>query len=234
MTAGVVAAHYLAVSLGYDAEVLADSPLFYGKFAETSGTTATDASGNSHDGTIVGTPTLGATKVMPSGIGSFTLDTTARRVTVANGSWMNTSAWTVEAWVRLNSSTSYHSVLNRDAGAASRGWAFYVKDGKLDLFGNATASSPTDHLGTTTLSTATNYHVAATFDGTTVVLYLNGSGDGSFTTGAGVNSLNGITVGTSLAGSGTQSFSLAGNIDHVAYYGTALSAGRIAAHYAAA
>lgn len=226
-----------SAALAYSDEVLADSPLIYLKLQETSGTTATDDSGNSHAGTYAGTPALNQTTVMPSGTGSVQLNSTAKRVAVANGSWMNTSAFTAEAWIRLTTAgTSYQNIMNRDFTSANRGWNLYYTNGKLNAFVSA-SGNPSDHFGSTVLTAGNDYHCAMTSDGTTVRLYLNGVLDKTFTVGAGAVSTNDLMIGASIAGSfggGTFNFSLNGNVDHAAYYGTALSATRIAAHYAAA
>lgn len=240
MSLSVVASHYVAsVAIAYSTEVLADSPLTYMKFDETSGTTAADSSGSSHPGTIAGTPTLNQATVMPAGTGSYQLNTTAKRVVVANGAWMNTPAFTIEAWIFIQTlGTSYQAIANRDGGSGTlaRGWNLYVTNKKLNAFVGNSGFVPTDHVGTTTLVASTAYHTVMTSDGTSVKLYLNGAQEGStVTSDAYANSGNPIEIGASLSGTpSTHSFSLAGLVDHVAYYGTALSAARIAAHYAAA
>jgi hypothetical protein len=86
----------------YDSEVLADSPAWYLKTDETSGTTLADSSGNGRDMTIAGTPTLGATG--PSGAADA-VDWPASTVTYANvAGWQwesGTNGFTIEAWVYL-------------------------------------------------------------------------------------------------------------------------------------
>lgn len=241
-SAGIIASHYVASGGGgnpYSTEVLADSPALYWKFAETTGTSAADSSGNSKPGTIGGSPTLGATTVMPAGSGSFTLDATSKRVVVVPFSAINVTSFSAEAWVNLSNVTSYHNIFNRDGSNVQRGWNLYVTNGKLNGYDGAS-----DHISTgSSMSTGTAYYVAVTCDGTTVKLYLNGSLDFSFSVAAGWgtnatggSSFNNFTVGASEAGSssGTFALPLTGNIDHVAFYPSALSSTRIAAHYAAA
>lgn len=212
--------------MSYDSEVAADSPLTYLKFDETTGTTAADSSGNSRPGTINGSPTLGATKVMPAGSTSFTLDTTAKRVDIAYAAWMDPAAWTAEAWVRLPSISGTHALVSRDGGSGSRGWNLRIVSSKIECNNGATSVN-----GTTTLTSATAYHLAMTWDGTTAKLYIDGVLDQSSALTMPTTS-NPLIVGASTAGSAGFWFeSLSGDIDHVAYYGTALSAARLLAHY---
>jgi hypothetical protein len=71
------------------------------------------------------------------------------------------------------------------------------------------------------------YHVAGTYDGTTMRLYLNGVQVATTAlTGAVTQNTNTLTIGS---WDGSSEF-LRGSIDEVAVYGTALSAARIAAH----
>lgn len=227
-----IQAHASAAGLlgAYNAEVLADSPGLFWKFDENaSGATAIDSSGNGRNGTVVGTPVMTAPAVMPTGVASYTLDTTAKYVTLAADNWMNVSTWTVEAWVRLTNVTSLHAIMSRDGNSGSRGWTVYIRDGLIQAHNGTVGFN-----GNTTLTTGVTYHVVVTYDGTTVTLYLNGAVDGSTTQTMPANASRAINVGMSLAGTASANFPLTGNIDYVAYYPTTLSAARIAAHYAAA
>lgn len=228
---------YLPTSSGgggaYSVEVLADSPLMWLKCDETSGTTAADSSGNSHPGTINGTPTLNQTKVRPGGAGSILLNANTKYIAVPNGSWMNVSAWTVEAWVRFSAlGSGYQNIVNRDGDSTHRGWNLYSRSQKMNAF-VAASGNPTDHLGSTLLAGATNYHVAMSSNGTAVKLYLNGVLDGTFTTAVGVNAANALLIGASYAGTASPTLTGTAYVQDVAYYGTELTSTRIAAHVAA-
>jgi hypothetical protein len=82
----------------YSAAVLADSPLAYYRLGEASGTTMTDSSGNSRNGTYAGSPTLGAPGLVTGDSDTaVTFNGTSQQAQVAFGSWMNTTALTLEA-----------------------------------------------------------------------------------------------------------------------------------------
>jgi hypothetical protein len=224
---GVIAAH---AASGYDAEVLADSPLVYLKLDETSGTTAADSSGNSHDFTITGSPTLGSTKVCPTGTASYSFPGNVANYLIATGAaWMSVSSFTFEAWIRLTNTTGRQCIISHDNTTTSnRGPSWYVNSGKLSLFWAA------DNFSTTTLSANTDYHVAATYDGTNIRHYINGALDATNGRSGQLNPAYDLIVAASHAGGSSLSFPFNGRIDNIAYYGSKLSDARIAAHYAAA
>lgn len=220
----------------YSTEVLADSPLVYLHADETTGTTLADASGNAHDFAFNG-GTLNQATVMPAGTASVNFNGTSQNAQKAAATWMNQGQFTVEAWIKLASTSSFHAIASRDSNAP-RGWTLYVDGGKLEFFDSAGVQ----HDSTATISAGTAYHVAVTVDnggsGTTctVKLYINGALDSTFT-GCNVNGSPGVDMflGVSRAGTaGSTFFTLAGNLDEFAYYGTVLSGTRLAAHYAAA
>lgn len=217
----------------YDAAVLADAPLGYWKFDETSGTSALDSSGNSRTLTITGNVTLGAAAVMPSGSASYDFrgaGTNDSYLIRANESWMNVASFAVTAWIRPDAVTSYRGIWSKDGG--TRGPSFYVKDGKLDLNNGAA-----DFTGTSTLSTATAYFAAMTYDSSssTLKLYINGSLDKTTTSVSANNTTtNAFVVGASKAGGASLALPFDGRMSHLAYFGSALSDSQIAAHFAAA
>jgi hypothetical protein len=90
-------------------------------------------------------------------------------------------------------------------------------------------------VGATTITTLQTYHLVLTYDDTSKALkvYVNGVLDGTTTvTGAAnVASTQGMFFGA-LSARNIERFN--GLMDEVAFYGTALSSTRIAAHYAAA
>lgn len=223
----------------YSAEVLTDTPLVYWRLGDASGTTMTDSSGNSRDGTYVNTPTLGATGLISGdsdkGVG---FDGANDYAHIADAAWMDVTAITVEALIKP-ATTGLMSIIDRDNGTTERMFQFRKNaSDKLEAIVWRTSDGPFFLAGATTLTAGGTYHCAMKYDGATSTwkLLVNGVVDastalaGSLKTGA-----YNVVVGASSSGGtlgGTALFN--GTIDEVAYYGAALSDARLAAHSAAA
>lgn len=163
---------------------------------------------------------------------SATFDGTAGYIPIpAAGLPTGAGAWTLEAWVRpTNGTNATNGVLWSlgDGGttghevslaqAAAGGWA-------VAGWGSSPVSGGTSAAGVA-------HHVAATYDGTSLRLYV----DGALVAGptAQALSLTGThaVLGAAWSGSAWIDF-LAAAMAEGAVYGTALSAARISAHYAA-
>ena len=223
----------------YRAVVLADSPLAYFRLGEASGTTMADETGN-HDGSYVGTPTLGAA-------GATTDNDTAMTLDGSGSGYGEVSAWTtmpavpvtIEAWVRHNGDFGITST-----GVTIAGWSNVSESAALMAFpsdadtleiGLYTDIGNTHYLWT---PGDTNWHhlVAMIKADNSLWLYLDGadvgtSGTTTYDGGAGAEPFR-IGSGDDDGTAGAESWP--GDIDEVAVYGTELSATQIAAHYAAA
>jgi hypothetical protein len=225
---------------GYAAAVLADSPAGYWRLGDAAGTTAAAAAG-----AATGTYTNGPVLQLAGGAGD--LDTAVRfdgiddRVVFGDvNDFAGGVPFSLEAWIRRGTDqTGWRYIVSKDSFAPSRnGWSLLVMDewapgeaNKLgiDVFAGG---SKQGLLSTTVTQPNTWYHVVATFDGTTFRMYVNGALENAWAPASPLSMPGNaapVTVGDSAEGS-TQ---FDGVIDEVAVYGTALSAGRVAAHYAA-
>ena len=222
--------------MSYSSEVLADSPLAYWKLDETSGSVAADSSGNGRDAAYGGGNTLGATSLLTDGTGhalGLTANT-SNGVSIAAASWMSVTALTAEALVNFTSSvdgSNGDAIVDQYGGGGFRWLLWRNTTGKaaLQLTNGTTFYNVAS---TTTLSLNTTYHVAGTWDGSNIRIYLNGSLENTTaTTGTLPASSQVLAIG---AYSNSSSTAPGGSIDEVAIYGTALSGTRIAAHYTAA
>lgn len=210
--------------MSYVSEVLADSPLVFYRLSGGGGATASDASGNGRDGTYTGTPDRG----MPSLVASDTSDLAVYfsgddYVSRTSGSWMDVTEITVEA-VISTTMTAIGNIWDRDN--AVRVFQFRVTAaGKLEFhrIGSTGATS------TRSVNDGVPHHVAATYDGANIKLYIDGALDTTLpTTGALATGTSTLRIGVNNSSGLTQYF--VGTIDEAAMYGTALSAVRIAAH----
>jgi len=223
-----------APATNYADSVLASSPILYWRMNTTSGTTVTDYSGNSRNGTTVNSPTLGTTGLLSNDSDTAMTFATAssQRVDLAYASWMATSLITLEAIVKPNAVSGVYSILDRDNSTSNpnRVFQFRINAGKFEVILWDSTGALWTTTSVSTLVVGQKYHLAATHDGTTTRLYINGVLDQSAT-----------RTGTMQLG-GTQGFSVGSNasiyqffngvIDEVAWYSTALSSTRIAAHAA--
>jgi hypothetical protein len=217
----------------YPAGVLTDTPLGYWRQGDATAATMVDSSGNSHDGTAyTGTVTLGATGLL-TGSTSTCADFTAGNGTVVGAAWMSSpNAVTVEAIIRPDtvSASSYNFIVVRDDNNGTGNlWWLVLKSQKLTALCRGTEFSRA-----TTIAPNTTYHVAFTYDSatTTAKLYLNGAVDATATrSGTMSTGSNNLLIGR--WGNGGSPLYFDGRIQEVAYYGTALSGTRIAAHAAA-
>ena len=169
---------------------------------ESSGTTAADSSGNSHDGTLTGgswAPTSGKFDGAVS-LGAANTD----RVQVPT-TGLSASAATVSLWARIvGTQSGCRYFFGHTSSPPS--WASRIQlymdngDNQLDLGLGDTHTKTTN---ITTLSANTWYHIALTWDGTNYVVYVDGlsKASGTYT---GLSSLgsyadignNGDTTGT--------------------------------------
>src|SRR5262249_38327872 len=112
----------------YSSIVIAEGPLFYWRFGETSGATANDSSGNGRAGTIT---SLGAYN-QPSLLAgatentAFSFNGSSSRVEIADASWMDVSVASWEAWVQTTPTASNQPIIARNATAPNTAFSFVV------------------------------------------------------------------------------------------------------------
>lgn len=228
-------------SFVYSAKVLADSPLLYWRFDETSGTVAADSSGNSRPGTIAGA-VIGQPSLLtsyPAGKSMQFDGVTGKQVSRAYESWMALTTISVEAIIKPTTGfngTARTIVCRYGEVTATSGnnWILRLDAGK-PAFYVYVSGAWRSAVSSTVLTIDTTYHLVGTYDGTTVRIYVNGTQVASTafsgTIAVGTDSL--IRVGQAGAYSnGSVDERWRGYIDEVAIYSGALSAARVSSHYA--
>lgn len=222
---------------GYAAAVAADSPAAWYRLGDASGTTMTDSSGSSRNGTYANV-TLGTAGLVTGDANTAaTFNGTTSTGITAYASWMNvSSALTVEGIVKMTSVTGAHPIIDRDHSGLGRVFLFRINNGKLELITSGGAVGVVFCTGTTTLSTGVKYHLAGTYDGSNLRIYINGTLEKTTAASGALNtgSSSPLTVGCSYSGTTSIANFSNGIVDEAAYYTTALSGARIAAHAAAA
>jgi hypothetical protein len=201
-------------------------PAGWWKLDDGNGNSAVDSSGTGNTGTLVNNP------AWVSGVlgGGMNFNGTNQRVTVADNNSLDfTNQITLAAWIRPGkldtqypiNKAAYDSVDGYELSLSSSGKVFVrfnqaSADNTYRL--NSNTSYPTD--GNTWM------HVVATYDGTTIKLYINGVLDASVD--------KTLTIATNTLpltfGSDTQNAApFQGGMDDVRVYGRALSAAEVAA-----
>ena len=195
-------------------------------FSEGSGTLAADSSGSNNDGTFVSSPVWVSGK-FGSGLLFDGLDD---YVNVGNkASARPTSALTMEAWVKVNTSGSTLSFIGAQSGT---GWGAMIRKLSTNAVQwNMKIGGIEDRVVTSvsTLSTGVWYHLALTYNGSVMTGYINGVPDGSSLSVSGT--INWDAAYNTLIGSGQGSSFMNGTIDEVRIYNRSLSLQEIQEHY---
>lgn len=216
-----------AAGSSYKSTVLADGPVAYWRLDEASGTTAADQL-SAHPGTYTAGPTLAQSGALV-GDSDTAIKTngSSQYVSIPYSAALNTAQFSVEVWAYPTAgSGSYRGVM------ASRyypkGWVLYAGSGNAwEFWINSGSGMTTLSGGTVTLSTWA--YLAATFDGTTARLYVNGTQVASATiSGYTPQTTSAAAVGQSEPGAG---FFFPGKLDEPAIYNKALTATQVANHW---
>jgi fibronectin type 3 domain-containing protein/azurin len=188
-------------------------------FSEGTGTTTADRSGNANHGTITGASWTAQGKFG----NALSFNGTSNFVSIPDAATLDLSiAGTVEAWVRMSSASRWNSVMakgNSNSNPAHN-YALEITDTNrvLCILGNGSSSLVV--MSASALSNNTFYHLACTWDGATVSLYINGALSASSDQ---TISPNGNTSPLYIGQFGGNSDRFAGIIDEVRIYNRALS-----------
>ena len=217
----------------YAAEVLADVPIGYWRLGEVSGSVAADLSGNENHGTYAGV-VLGAEG---TGCGSpelaATFDDADDRVTVTQAPSLYVPHVTMEAWVLwCGGNGTQQRIIERSwHGPSISEYGLSVLDsGLLRVEIQSTEAGGLAVTSLNTLPVSDWTHLAATYDGATIAIYIDGVLDVSEPAGGGVIDNDNKHLGIGNQASRDRPFN--GSLDEVALYGYALAPARIQTHFA--
>lgn len=219
-----------AGTLSYAETVLSDGPIAYWRLDDTTTATAKDSSGNGYDGTYQGNVVLGVQGAIANDTDTAVQFDGSSAEMVANvpGSFefAGNLPYSIEVWAMPTASPGGMGIVGKSAytsGTGYSGWyVAYNSSGYLDNWRN------NDETGNPGPAPGAFIHVVATYDGTTLALYVNGQ---PFSTSASAAALP--TTGAPLtAGSVANWGMFTGVLDEIAIYDKVLPAARIAAHYA--
>ena len=192
---------------------------------EGSGSVLVDSSGQGNDGALQGNPTWVAGQQALA----IRLDGTGDYAVVPDDASLDISGpITIAAWVRPETTGTQYLVKKATQGGTDGYELSLASSGKVFFRLNQKTSANTYRIDSTTSYPAdgtTWMHVAATYDGTTMRLYINGVQDGSV---AGPASIVTNALGLGIGAQPDGVSQLQGALDDIRLYGRALSAAEIA------
>lgn len=216
-----------------DKEILADSPYTFYKLNEGSGTQAADSSGNALHATYVNTPSL---NTWEDGYRMAKFNGTDEYVALPSGFADFTGGLTFEAVVRtIDNTPSYGRIFHVGSTGSNNDSVVLAQapsgsELNAELWNGAASQGSFSTTGGTFAPTGI-YHVALTMDASrNVNIFINGVSRGG---GTWANLPSNIARSGYLGRAGVAGYYIDKSLARCAVYQSALSADRIAAHYAA-
>jgi hypothetical protein len=217
----------------YRALVLGDRPGGYWRLGETGGSTAADELGGA-GGTYQGGVTSGALGRTRDGDRAAVFDGTGAGVTLGDRfDFPATAAFSVEAWVRpADVASDFGRLVAKESDVDPRqGWKLMLQQGTNRVLAERWHDDVNDTAqSTTALRPHVWYHVAATYDGALLRLYVDGTLEA---TAASTRPLLDLAEPLRLGSRAGLYNHFHGTLDDVAVYPHVLSAAQIQAHHAA-
>jgi hypothetical protein len=193
-------------------------------FDEGTGTTTADATGKSHTGTLSGATWTTAGKNGKA----LSFNGTSSYVSAADAADLDlTNGMTLEAWINPASLTSggWNTIVMKEGSATTLAYSLYANDGNpRPSITVRIGTADREAMGTSAVPLNTWTHLAATYDGANLRLYVNGVQVGSLAqTGSMLVSARTLRIG----GNSVWGEYFNGLIDDVRIYNRALSATEI-------
>ena len=216
--------------VGYAAAVMTDNPSAFWRLADASGAPTLDSAGF-NDGTYNASGVTYGAGGPPGDLGSgVTFDGTAGRAIVPYTPVLNPSGpFTLECWVKLNAYGFYVPISSMVRPARTAGYEFYLA-GNFAGYEFHTAAGGNYNMLTgsgTAPDVGTWYHLAGVWDGTNILLYIDGTLIGTSSSPPFIaNSSTPFYIGSR----STSSQYFNGTMSDVAFYNYALTQSQLQNH----
>jgi hypothetical protein len=196
-----------------DYEVIIRNPLAIWHLDENAGTIAFDATSYQNDGTI-----NGATWTSGFSNSALSFNGSSDEVTVLHSPSLDiTGQFSVQAWIKSSGTQNYYAIVDKYEynSAGSKGFTFYINNGKLRFSIYSGSVGSADLFGTTELRDNTYHNVMASWDGSFMNVYVDGNPEGQAPwTNPPASTTQSLGIGMRLSGwGGTMPFN--GIIDEV-------------------
>lgn len=217
---------------GYSAEVIADAPELYWRLGDTSGTTAEDETSNNRDGNYNGGYTLNVTGAISDGNKAVTLNGSTGYVSIGTLSALNPSGnFSAEIWIKFTTSQTAKYIMNKWNGS-SDGWLVSTDSSvgrRIRFIARIGGSNYTINTGSD-INDGNWHHIVCVRNGTSLKIYVDNveAASGSCSASSMGSNSNSMQVGKNATGASDY---FNGSVDEYAFYTSALSAGRIDAHW---
>lgn len=220
----------------YSDLILSESSLqSYWRLGEASGTTATDSKG-SNNGTYSGTLTLAQAGAL-SGDANTSVSFGGGNVNIGDVfDFVGTAAFSVEFWMKPTTidATGRRIVSKENIVTNRQGWGIRLGSSitrSLEFVRYTGVGSNTNAANPPSAPTTGSWwHVVCTYDGTTMLVYLNGTaGTGVASSVSDVDHTQPLRLADDSRGTATNPY--LGLLDEVAIYNAALSSAQVSNHY---
>jgi hypothetical protein len=211
-------------------QITHESALALWRFGETSGTSATDSSGNSRTGTYTGGVGLNTRSLCEAALlnGSASFDGSNDYVAVAHAAAFNVSTISIESWIQTSATTVGQRVIERD-DSGNNCWVVLLVSGELRFriyIGGVAKLLSTGIF----INDGIPHHIACTYDGINMKAYIDGT---EVKRQAQTGNIDSVTSTINIGGSPGTGTYLTGALDEVAIYGYALSPAQVRARFQA-
>ena len=204
-----------------------DGIVAYWAFNETAGETATDSSGNGHDGTLEGDPKW--TKDGYFG-GALEFDQDGDEVNVPYHADLNPETFTICAWANVEPGSANHrAVVSSRADFPQRGYIFYAEPGNTWQFWIGAGANHWKPVQGPAVNLGEWDHLAGTYTDKNHKFYVNGEFIGEENFEIDVNPNEEFLIGAGGNERPTHTYLFKGIIDEVRLYNRVLDADEIAA-----